>query len=273
MPVLTRAASKWKRSWASLPAEIRLMILEVIIDEKPLGWGSWASVCKEWQPVIEKENFRWLKFRGASLDCFETAVGQNERRRLLIRHIEFKVELPIYSCHLCGIDESTFWSVGKGLTIGNGIRDLFRILSAPESGPEPRRREVTLELHAFQPPSKWADWFNICYITPRHAVNEDIDDNCGIARHRHDLLHRKFLPGTTLEGIFRGVGLRFENDLPQLNISTGLVVRLHLRCLLKLVLLILFTKQVLGHGTYHLQATVVMGGPAESDQQPCFKDW
>lgn len=224
------------------------MILEVITEEKPPGWGSLASVCREWQLVLEKENFRRLKFRGASLGCFETAVGQNERRRRLVRHIRFQVVLPIYSCHFCGYNESIFWSVHKGLTIGNAIRDLFRILSVPESGPEPKRKKLTLQLDAFPHPGKCAHCFNNCYITPRHKVNGDIAENYKAhnTRRRHALIQRKFPSGTTLGEIFRGIGLRFENDLPQLNISTGFVVRLHLRCCLGPVLLIILLNSLWG---------------------------
>ena len=37
--------------WTTLPAEIRLLILEAITQQKHPGWASSAAVCKEWQFV------------------------------------------------------------------------------------------------------------------------------------------------------------------------------------------------------------------------------
>lgn len=44
------------------------MVLEAITQQKHPGWASVASVCKEWQLSIEKQNFRRLKLQASCLD-------------------------------------------------------------------------------------------------------------------------------------------------------------------------------------------------------------
>ncbi|KAH6665694.1 hypothetical protein B0J14DRAFT_210285 [Halenospora varia] len=45
-----------KSCWLFLPVEIRLIILDLLAQENR-GLALYASVCKEWQAVIEKKNF------------------------------------------------------------------------------------------------------------------------------------------------------------------------------------------------------------------------
>jgi hypothetical protein len=85
------------------------MILETITQQKFPGWASVASVCKEWQFPIEKQNFRRLKLQASCLDDFERVIRQSERRRL-VRHIWLDVELPEYSCQSCKRSESISWA-------------------------------------------------------------------------------------------------------------------------------------------------------------------
>ncbi|KUI71900.1 hypothetical protein VM1G_11838 [Cytospora mali] len=63
----TRSSS----SWASIPREIRLMILEEISRQKHRGWASCAAVCKEWQVLIEQMNFYRLKLQRSCLQELE----------------------------------------------------------------------------------------------------------------------------------------------------------------------------------------------------------
>ena len=94
-----RASTQGARlPWRSLPAEIRLTILETIAQQKHRGWASLASVCKDWQHVIEKQNFRLLKLQVSCLDGFERLVI---RQRHLVQNIQLNIELPRYSCHCC----------------------------------------------------------------------------------------------------------------------------------------------------------------------------
>ncbi|KAK4193354.1 hypothetical protein QBC35DRAFT_519484 [Podospora australis] len=97
-------------SWMSLPPEIRLMILEAIAQQKHPGWASFVSVCKEWQLLIENQNFRRLKLQAPCLEDLESIFRQSRRRRRLIQHIWLDVELPEYSWRSCKEIESYSWS-------------------------------------------------------------------------------------------------------------------------------------------------------------------
>ncbi len=60
--------------WASLPAEIRLLIFEEISRQKHHGWALCAAVCKEWQVFIERKNFHQLALQTSCLDGLEQLV-------------------------------------------------------------------------------------------------------------------------------------------------------------------------------------------------------
>jgi hypothetical protein len=142
-----RASTIGKRiSWASLPAEIRLMILEAIAQQKHPGWASLAAVCREWQLVIEKRNFHQLTLGLSCLDDFERLVV---RQRTLVRHIWLDIGLLGDSCQVCKRLGFDFRERRDESIIGDGIWKLFRILSSwkkPANG-----SGLTLELSAHSP--------------------------------------------------------------------------------------------------------------------------
>ncbi|GAB1317024.1 Oxoglutarate iron-dependent oxygenase protein [Madurella fahalii] len=236
-------------SWTSLPAEIRLMILEAITQQKHPGWASCASVCKEWQLFIEKQNFCQLKLQVPCLDDFESVVGRSKRRKRLIQHIWLDVELPEYSCHLCKRIESISWSDRNSSIISNGIWKLFRILSTWESGPELERRDLTLELNAHSP-SDSKHWFKNCYFTSDNKDNEDAASNCSSW---HDTQHGwvdgqqiTAPPCSAVLRLFGSIDLHFKEDLPRVDIATGFVVRRQLRRWLQPSSLLLLLKKLPG---------------------------
>lgn len=65
--------------WASLLTEIRFMILQILTQENR-GLAAYASVCTEWQAIIEKKNFRRLKLRLSCLNDFEHMVIRQKGR-------------------------------------------------------------------------------------------------------------------------------------------------------------------------------------------------
>ncbi|KAK3373636.1 hypothetical protein B0T24DRAFT_657456 [Lasiosphaeria ovina] len=183
----------------TLPAEIRLMILEAVIQQKHPGWASFASVCKEWQFFIEKQNFCRLKLQLPYLDEFESVFRRSTGRRELIQHIWLDVELPEYSCHLCKRIESISWSYRNSSIISNGIWKLFRILSTWESGPELERGDLTLELNAHSP-SDSKHWFKNNW----HDTQHDWVNGQQIANP----------PCSAVLRLFGSINLRFKEDLP-----------------------------------------------------------
>ena len=115
-------------SWTSLPAEIRLMILEAIARQKHQSCASLATVCQEWQFFFEKQNFRRLRIGTFCLHEFQRICVQ---RRELIHHIQLDPELCVYTCPFCGFLELGSWVLpGDDLAVVRGFQRLFSILSS-----------------------------------------------------------------------------------------------------------------------------------------------
>lgn len=151
-------------NWSTLPPELRLLILELPAREGH-GLAAYAQVCKEWQYIIEKRNFRRLKLQVPCLDDLEKIALS--RRRQFIRNIWLNIELRPYTCRSCESPESYSWSSDNNSIIGRAISKLFCILSTwtPRGG-------LTLELSA-QSPSDAQHWFKSHYLGAR-GEDEDI---------------------------------------------------------------------------------------------------
>jgi len=138
------------------------MILKLLARENR-GLASYASVCKEWQIVMEKKNFGRLRLRASCLDDLEHMVG---RRRELVKHVWLDIELKTYNCEEC--QSMRLGSMMEDQSIlARAISKLFSILSTwnPVGG------GLTLELSA-QSPSDSEHWFkNYCF----GAYDEDED--------------------------------------------------------------------------------------------------
>ncbi|KAL7913358.1 hypothetical protein GGI35DRAFT_475244 [Trichoderma velutinum] len=85
-------SSQPKSSWMYLPPELRLMIMEEVAHQKFPGWASCAAVNREWQDVIEKENYKKLNLEVPCLDELNFMVPHHKRH--LVKHIWFEIELP-----------------------------------------------------------------------------------------------------------------------------------------------------------------------------------
>lgn len=91
--------------WMNLPPEIRCMILKLVVEDytfdsdQPYCRAGYASVCKEWQPVFEKRNFRRIvvdQERIFSLKQIITSQRQN-----YLEHMFLRVRLSEYDCTVC----------------------------------------------------------------------------------------------------------------------------------------------------------------------------
>jgi hypothetical protein len=215
--------------WLSLPPEIRLMILEAIAEQRHPGWASLASVCKEWQLVLEKRNFQRLKLQVSCLDDFERLVV---RQRELVRHIQFDVELQKYTCRSCKWDESNSWSRRNSSIFNNGISKLFRILSTWGL-----QHDLTLELNAHSP-SDSEHWFKKYYF-----ASDDEGSDGGVSaretdpgRNWHDPWHGwvngeqvRAPPAPAIMRLFERIDPYFHPELPRINAVTCLIIRRQLR--------------------------------------------
>lgn len=139
--------------WPSLPADIRLLILDEILGQKHHGWAQCAAVCREWQAILEPRNFARLSLEPSCLDDLETLVV---RQRPLVQHICFNIDLPRYTCRTC--TRNGTMPGQKSNIFRRAILRLFSILGAWQ----PAGR-LTLELCASSP-SDSQHWFkNYCF--------------------------------------------------------------------------------------------------------------
>ncbi|KAJ6440070.1 cholinesterase [Purpureocillium lavendulum] len=183
--------------YESLPPEIRCAILEQIKWCKYRGWSTCAAVCKEWQPVIEEENFRRLKLGGECLTAFARIV----RAREYVRHIWFDIQLPSYLCPSC---EET----------------------------EPTQRLANINSRY-----SFAHWFKHYIFSSSETDHTDIDTNPAVAWTKtihdpyHNWHHGKFSPAPreSLLRLFAKLDLAFLCELPKVEAVTSLVIRRQLR--------------------------------------------
>ena len=218
--------------WTALPAEIRLLILDAITQQKHTGWASSAAVCKEWQFVIERENFRQLRLHVPCLDDFERIAL---RRQHFVHHISLDIELPCYTCRSCNVLESESWMRRNSSLISKGIWKLFSILSGWNSA---ERKGLALELSAHSP-SDWDHWFKHYRFTSDRVGGQENDAVSGrdmgsglLHDPQHGWMHGQQEtqpPKSAVLRLFAPIYLRFADELPRVDAVTRLTIRRQLR--------------------------------------------
>ena len=98
--------------WTNLPAEIRSMILQIVVEDyrfKSKGYAraGYASVCREWQPVFEERNFRRIIVDQERIVDFEKAMGNEATRyrRGYLEHLMLRIKFDDYDCTVCQLKE------------------------------------------------------------------------------------------------------------------------------------------------------------------------
>ncbi|KAF5987033.1 hypothetical protein FCOIX_1210 [Fusarium coicis] len=136
----------------SLPAEIQSMILEEVSrDPRTAGY---AAVCKAWQEIFERKNFKSLAIDQHDLTTFRQRV--TPRRQRFVKHIWYRIILPDHpSLHLTPgskttEDPSVLWRADKRFT--ECIFRLWDIISLWNV-----ENRITLELSAFS----YQDWDHV----------------------------------------------------------------------------------------------------------------
>ncbi|KAI2778459.1 hypothetical protein F4815DRAFT_477741 [Daldinia loculata] len=129
--------------FVTLPAEVRLSILEMVADSSTKMTIEYATVSKEWQSVFEKKHFERILLSSRRLKSFAQIV-QGARRKL-VKHIWLRAELddddnPGFRSPVSLIDEPEFF---------NTIERLLRILSTWERPVDLNKEGLTLELSAW----------------------------------------------------------------------------------------------------------------------------
>ncbi|OJD13110.1 hypothetical protein AJ78_06392 [Emergomyces pasteurianus Ep9510] len=223
-----KAKTRTCGSWASLPAEICLMILEEVSRQKYRGWASCAAVCKEWQALVERKNFRRLTLQVSCLDEFQYMVI---RQRDLVQHICLNIELPQYTCRSCQYTESGSWSLREYYIARNAMVKLYSVLSTWQ----PAGRLI-LEITACSP-SDSQHWFKHYRFGPENDYGGDFALSQDATTSRwHDPKHgwvngqQVELPCTSaILRVFSPLCVITPKDLPEVHAVTGLMIRRQLR--------------------------------------------
>ena len=100
-------------TWGDLPAQLRLMVLEIVSREhsewsEPHARVGYAVVCKEWQLFWEEQTFRRLILNQYRVADLERIVGSEKTRRTgYLKYVCLCVELAEYDCSVCHAMEDT----------------------------------------------------------------------------------------------------------------------------------------------------------------------
>ncbi|KAI1122752.1 hypothetical protein F5Y10DRAFT_286855 [Nemania abortiva] len=237
MAAATRSRTRSKASlWPSLPTELRLMILKIVSSQRFPGWGSLASVCKEWQGALEKDNFRKMNLGVSCLDDFERFATPQKRE--LIRHIYLNVELPRYTPTCCPkrglpLETKRTPSLRDGRIVSGGIKKLFSILSTWRPA-----NHLALEINVYSP-SDCEHWFKNIYLSSDNVEYDGDDTMPDVWRagsRYHDLEHGwwhgqqvRRPPKADLLRLFRPMRSAALGNLPRVKAVTCLIIRRQLR--------------------------------------------
>ncbi|KAL0943481.1 uncharacterized protein CTRU02_201368 [Colletotrichum truncatum] len=155
-----------KKPWDGLPKEIRLLILQCLIQDG-CTLGPLATVSREWQMEIERYNFGRLRLTPSRLVNFS---AMTQRNRALVRYIWFCLELDDYDCTTCapalGMLTDVEWEEAFEISdtdkcpITTGFRNLFSILSTWNP-----HGDLSLDISIYSP-SDSEHWFKYLTFMP-----------------------------------------------------------------------------------------------------------
>ncbi|EFQ93346.1 hypothetical protein PTT_09316 [Pyrenophora teres f. teres 0-1] len=210
--------------WLSLPADIRLLVLDEVSGQKHGGWAQCAAVCKEWLAIFEPKNFSHLALQPSCLDELETLVV---RQRRLVQHICLNIDLARYACPSC--KRGATMSSRRSTMFRRAILKLFSILSTWEP-----TGQLTLELSASSP-SDSQHWFKNYCFGPGHEDTRDWTQQEKAIRW-HDPKHGwvngrqvKMPDLPAISRLFSPLCLNVPQNLPAVHAVTGFCIRRQLR--------------------------------------------
>lgn len=139
-----------KLEWLQLPAELRIMVLDLLRESvgnnTTYEKSALATVSREWQDYFEQENFKRLILHQNDLKKFRTVM--NKRRAPFITWIWLRLELSTYDCSECAQRQSQGQIADENGRITLAIHALFEILSRLEKRKTFRKKGITFELSA-----------------------------------------------------------------------------------------------------------------------------
>jgi hypothetical protein len=157
-------------SWHCFPAEIRLTVLEVLLQDG-CNLPDFATVSQEWQTIIERHNFSRIKLTSSRVADFGPMVHRN---RSLVRYIWFCLELQEYNCTECEPHDPDLIGLSNAdnVLITTAFQNLFSTLSVWEPN-----SSLLLDISVYSP-SDSEHWFK--YLTFEPDVASDM---CGRNQH------------------------------------------------------------------------------------------
>lgn len=155
-----------KMRWDGLPREIRLLILQCLIQDG-CTLGHLATVSREWQTDIERHNFARIKLTPPRLINFRSMI---QRNRALVNYIWFCLELDDYDCTTCAPaiemwEEAYMISDTDKCPITTAFQNLFSILSTWDP-----HGDLTLDISIYSP-SDSKHWFQYLTFMPDTPSN------------------------------------------------------------------------------------------------------
>jgi hypothetical protein len=171
---------QWDSTWDGLPREIRLLILEALIQNGG-ALARLATVSREWQTDLERYNFARIKLTPSRLADFSSMIYRNGA---LVRYIWFCLELDDYDCTRCApvsgrvLDEEYQEALSINDTNNGSIPTVFQNLFSVLSTWDPNR-ELILDISIYSP-SDSKHWFK--YLTFMPDTISDILGGIGVKR-------------------------------------------------------------------------------------------
>ncbi|KAF4972809.1 hypothetical protein FSARC_709 [Fusarium sarcochroum] len=159
-----------KTRWDYLPAEVRLLILECLLQDG-CSLARLATVSREWQGVMEQHNFARIKLTPSRLgDLNHMTSG----KRSLVHYLWFCFELEKYDCNGCASVDNDTWEIGGSdiTLILKAIENLFSALSVwKPSG------DLVLDIGVHSP-SDSEHWFKYLTFGPDVPLDERSRSRC-----------------------------------------------------------------------------------------------
>ncbi|KAJ5606396.1 hypothetical protein N7510_009177 [Penicillium lagena] len=119
-----------KTSWCCLPAEIRILVLQALLQDD-CSLAGFATVSREWQMIIEQHNFAQINITLSRLADFGSIIHRN---RALVRYIWLCLELEEYDCTRCALQYPEIMGISNtdNTLITTALQDLFSTLNTWE---------------------------------------------------------------------------------------------------------------------------------------------
>ncbi|KAL7939164.1 hypothetical protein V8C35DRAFT_1856 [Trichoderma chlorosporum] len=211
--------------WSRLPEEMRLQVLETLaldplhsFADGAYGLTNYALVCKSWQSIFERANFRRLVLRQADLDDL---VKIPKRCRPYLRHVCLRIEIQEYrpwgNPQPVIRPERMEDIAANNDIIELAVGKLFGILKSWEKELlkiQPAYRGMTLEMSIHSPSDPKYVFRGV--TAPRLEKGLSWENEAG-------------LEGAVARIFGGSVHIRFYQNLPQLNLVTKFVMKRHTR--------------------------------------------